>query len=185
MRAGFGSDIAQPADQRPGKRLIDQRTLARSADAGDAHQRRKRELNADALQVVGRHAFDGDRPRLGYPAAVLGHGNSLHAGEIAAGERLTAGGDLFGRALSHHVAAVPARSGPQIHKPIGAAHDRLVVLDHHHRVAARLQLAQRVDQPPVVAGVESDRRLVEHVTDADQSRAQPGRQPHALQFAAA
>ena len=45
--------------------------------------------------------------------------------------------------------------------------------------------AEGVDQPLVVAGMQPDRRLVEHVADADQSRAQPGRQPHALQLAAA
>ena len=33
--------------------------------------------------------------------------------------------------------------------------------------------------------MQADRRLVEHVAHADQSRAEPGRQPHALQFAAA
>ena len=95
------------------------------------------------------------------------------------------GGDLLGRALGHHSAAVPARARPQVHQPIGPPHDRLVVLDHHHRVAADCKLAQRVDQPLVVAGVQADRRLVEHVADADQSRAQPGGQPHALQLAAA
>ena len=95
------------------------------------------------------------------------------------------GGDRFGRALGHHAAAVPARPRPQVHQPIGAAHYRFVVLDDHYRVAARLQLAQRVDQPAIVAGVQSDGRLVEHVAHADQSRAQPGRQPHALQLAAA
>ena len=89
------------------------------------------------------------------------------------------------RALGDDAAAVPARPGPKVHQPIGAAHDRLVVLDHHHRVAARLQVGQGVDQPLVVAGMQSDRGLVEHVAHADQPRAQPGRQPHALQFAAA
>ena len=48
-----------------------------------------------------------------------------------------------------------------------------------------LQVAQGVDQPLVVAGMQPDRGLVEHVADADQAGAQPGRQPHALQFAAA
>ena len=48
-----------------------------------------------------------------------------------------------------------------------------------------LQIAQGVDQPLVVAGMQADRRLVEHVADADQAGAQAGGQPHALQLAAA
>ena len=54
-----------------------------------------------------------------------------------------------------------------------------------HRVAARLQIAQGVDQPLVVAGMQADRRLVEHVAHADQPRAEAGGQAHALQLAAA
>ena len=73
----------------------------------------KRELNGDALEVVGRDAFDRDRPGLGHAAALLGHGNPLDAGQIAAGERLGIGGDLVGRALGDDAAAVPARAGPR------------------------------------------------------------------------
>src|SRR5256885_3651114 len=39
----------------------------------------------------------------------------------------------------------------------------LVVLDHHHGVAFRLELVERVEQAPVVARVQADGRLVEHV----------------------
>ena len=185
VRAGLRGDAAQPANQRPGKRLVQQRTLARSAHAGHADHRRERELNGDVLQVVGRDAFDRDRPGLRHAAAVLGHGNPLDAGQIAAGERVGVGGDLLGRALGHDATAVPARAGAKIDEPIGAAHDRLVMFDDDDGVAARLQFAERVDQPLVVAGMQSDRRLVEHVAHADQSRAEPGGQPHALQLAAA
>ena len=185
MRARFGGDPAQPAHQRPGERLVQQRALARPAHPRDAHQCRERELHADVLEIVGRHAFDRDRAGLGDAAAVLGDGDFLLSGQVAAGQRGGIGGDLCRRALGDDAAAMPARPGPKIHQPIGTAHDRLVVLDHHHRVAARLQVGQGVDQPPIVAGMESDRRLVEHVADADQSRAEPGRQPHALQLAAA
>ena len=75
--------------------------------------------------------------------------------------------------------------GPEVDQPIGLPHDRFVVLDDEHRVAAVLQVAQGVDQPLVVARVQADRRFVEHVAHADQPGAEAGGQPHALQLAAA
>ena len=65
------------------------------------------------------------------------------------------------------------------------AHDRFVVLDDEHRVAVLLQVAQRVDQPLVVARMQADRRFVENVAGADQPGADAGRQANALQLAAA
>ena len=81
--------------------------------------------------------------------------------------------------------AVAARAGPKVDQPIGTAHDRLVVLDDQDRVAAALQVLQGLDQALVVAGMQPDRRLVEHVAYADQPRAQPAGQADALQLAAA
>ncbi len=78
--------------------------------------------------------------------------------------------DFAGRPLRHDPPAVQAGAGTHVDQPIGAAHDRLVVLDDQHAVAAALQLPQGVDQPLVVARVQADRRLVEHVAHADQRR---------------
>ena len=80
---------------------------------------------------------------------------------------------------------MPAGAGAEVHDAIGPPHDRFVMFHHDHGVAARLQFAESVDQPLVVAGMQADRRFVEHVADADQSRAEPGGQPHPLQLAAA
>ena len=60
----------------------------------------------------------------------------------------------------------------------------LVVLDDDHRVAEVAQARERVDQAPVVALVQADRRLVEHVQRADQTRPDLARQPDALRLAA-
>ena len=49
----------------------------------------------------------------------------------------------------------------------------------------RLQIAQGIDKPLVVARMQADGGLVEHIAHADQARTQPGGQAHALQFAAA
>ena len=52
---------------------------------------------------------------------------------------------------------------------IGLVHHFGVVLHDQHGVAERLQIAQRFDQPFVVARVQADRWFVEHVASADQS----------------
>ena len=53
-----------------------------------------------------------------------------------------------------------------------------------HRVAEVAQPDQRVDQAAVVALVQADRRLVEHVQRADEARADLAGQPDALRLAA-
>ena len=60
----------------------------------------------------------------------------------------------------------------------------LVVLDDEDGVAEVAQADERVDQPMVVALVQADRRLVEHVQHADQTRADLAGQPDALRLAA-
>ena len=64
------------------------------------------------------------------------------------------------------------------------AHHLLVVLDDEHGVAEVAQPLERRDQPPVVALVEPDRRLVEDVEDADELRADLRREPEPLRLAA-
>src|SRR5690606_41038127 len=59
-----------------------------------------------------------------------------------------------------------------------------VVLDDDHRVAEVAQVNQRVQQPLVIALVQTDRRLVEDVHDADEPRADLAREPDALRLAA-
>ena len=70
------------------------------------------------------------------------------------------------------------------HHVVRRADGVLVVLDHEHRVAEVAQPDQGVDEPAVVALVQTDRRLVEHVQHAHQSRADLGGQPDALGLAA-
>ena len=89
-----------------------------------------------------------------------------------------------GRALGDDVAAVLARARAHVDEPVGAAHHLLVVLDDDHRVAEVAQPLERPDQPVVVALVEPDRRLVEDVEDADELRADLGREPQPLGLAA-
>ena len=116
---------------------------------------------------------------------VLGHVDAQPTGEIRAGQAVFDFHHFFGRACGDDVAAVFARAGPQVDQPIGDAHGLFVMLDHQQRIAEVAQSHQRVDQPGVVALVQADRRLVQHVEDAGQLAADLRRQPDALRFAAA
>ena len=82
------------------------------------------------------------------------------------------------------LAAMHAGAGPDIDDVVGGADGVLVVLDHDHGVAEVAQPPQRFEQPRVVALVQPDRRLVEHVEHAGQAGADLRGEPDALALAA-
>jgi hypothetical protein len=123
------------------------------------------------LASVGRHALGGDL-------------DAQLPGQVAAGQRGRIGGDLVRRALGHQLAAVDAGAGPQVHDVVGGADGVLVVLDDDDAVADVAQPGQRGQEPLVVALVQADGGLVEHVHDADQPGADLAREPDALRLAA-
>ena len=82
------------------------------------------------------------------------------------------------------LAAVLARARADVDDVVGDADRLLVVLDDDHGVAEVAQPHQRVDEALVVALVQPDRRLVEHVEHADQPAADLRREPDALRLAA-
>ena len=84
----------------------------------------------------------------------------------------------------HDLAAVLAGERADVDDVVGLEDRGLVVLDDDQRVAEVAQPHQRVDQPPVVALVQADRRLVEDVEHPDQAAADLRGQPDALRLAA-
>ena len=92
--------------------------------------------------------------------------------------------ELFDGADGHDFAAAHARAGPEIDDVVGAANGVLVVFDDDQRVAVLRQLGQRIEQHLVVARMQADGGLVEHVTHALQVGAELRREPDALRFAA-
>ena len=82
------------------------------------------------------------------------------------------------------LAAVLAGAGADVDDPVGGADGVLVVLDDDQGVAEVAQAHQRLDEPVVVALVQADRRLVEHVEHADQAGADLRGEPDALRLAA-
>ena len=83
------------------------------------------------------------------------------------------------------MAAVDAGAGADVEHVVGGADGVLVVLDHDHGVAEVAQALQGFEQPRVVALVQADRRLVEHVEHAGQAGADLRGEADALALAAA
>ena len=92
--------------------------------------------------------------------------------------------DVVGRALRDDLAAMDAGAGADVEHVVGDADRVLVVLDHDHGVAEVAQPLQRFEQPRIVALVQADRRLVEHVEHAGQARADLRGEADALALAA-
>ncbi len=74
--------------------------------------------------------------------------------------------------------------GTEIDEEVRPAHRLLVVLDDEHRVAEITQPLEGADELLVVALVQADRGLVEHVEHADEGRADLRREPDALRLPA-
>ena len=91
---------------------------------------------------------------------------------------------VLDRARHDDLAAVLPCTRTDVDGPVGMPDGVLVVLDHDQRVAEVLEPYQGLDQPVVVALVESDRRLVEHVQDTDETGADLGGEPDPLRLAA-
>ena len=92
--------------------------------------------------------------------------------------------DLLGCARCHDLPAVLSGPRAKVDDPVGGSHRRLVVLYDQQCVAQVAHLEQRLDQAEVVALVQADRGLVEHVQHAHQPRADLCRQADALCLAA-
>ncbi len=81
-------------------------------------------------------------------------------------------------------AAVDAGARADVDHVVGGQDRILVVLDDDDGVAEIAQPPQRFQETRIVALVQADRRLVQHVEHAGQARADLRRQPDALALAA-
>src|SRR5262249_33937340 len=106
------------------------------------------------------------------------------AGQVLTGQRILRGEDVLELSLRDDLAAVRAGAGADVEDVVGGADRVLVVLDDDDRVAEVAQARQRAEQALVVALVQADRRLVEHVHDADQAGADLRSETDALRLAA-
>ena len=74
-------------------------------------------------------------------------------------------------------------AGTEVDDIVGSQYCFFIVLDDDNCVASVAQVNQCVEQPLIVALVQADRRLVENVHDADESRADLAGQADALRLA--
>src|SRR5260370_29186150 len=95
--------------------------------------------------------------------------NARGSGEVAARQRLWASHDLLGRAFGDDMPAEATRPRPQINYIVGMANRIFIVLDDQDRVAKVAQLFEGLNEARVVALVQADGRLVEHVEYAAQA----------------
>ena len=181
---GFALRVVQLARHGHGQGVVDQRGLARAGHAGHADQPAGGDAQVHVLQVVAGGAGEREPRQLVVDRPALRNGDGARAAQVLAGERGGVALHRFGIALRHHLAAVLAGAGAHVHDPVGHADHVLVVLDHDHAVAQVAQVLQRADQAVVVALVQADGRLVQHVHDAGQARADLAGQPDALGLAA-
>ena len=120
----------------------------------------------------------------GARAAHRRHRDLATAREVLAGHGVGVGVEVGDRAAVDDLAAVLAGAGPDVDDPVGDLDGVLVVLDDDQGVAEVLEADQGLDQALVVALVQADAGLVEHVEDADQAGADLGGEPDALRLAA-
>src|SRR3979490_3244970 len=97
---------------------------------------------------------------------MLGNRNAGGAAEITTGRRFGAGGDLIGLALRYQISTSVAGTRAEIDHEIGAADGVFIVFDDENGVAKVAELFERTEQAVVVAGMQTDRRLIENVEDA-------------------
>ncbi len=106
------------------------------------------------------------------------------ARKILAREAFRMRHDFRWRPFRDDVAAMHARARPDIDDMVGRKDRVFVVLDHQHRIAEVAQVLQRREQPRIVALVQADGWLVQHVEHAGQPGADLRGKPDALAFAA-
>ena len=110
--------------------------------------------------------------------------NSPRAAQEHPGDGARRRRDVVCMTLGDDLSSVLSRSRPQVDDPVGRAHHLLVVLDDEHRVAEVAQRFERREQAAVVAGVQTDGRLVEYIEHAAQARADLRGETNALGLAA-
>ena len=173
--------------QLAGKRLIqnfvDEAGLAGAGNAGNANKLSQREFHVDIVQVI--------FPCTPYSkviavagAAGLRYGNAFAAGEIIAGDAALCLADVLHAASGYDLTAMHACARAYIHDIIRAAHGIFIVLYHDHRIAEVAEIFQGGNKLVVIALMQADGRLVQHIEHAGKRTADLSGQADALALAA-
>ena len=171
------------SEERLAQDVVHQRALARAAHAGYAREQTERETHVDLLEIVLTRTANREPAPL-RRASLLRHGYLQFSAQIPARERFWAVQNRLQRPGRDKISAVQPGPGPEIDDVVGGANRVLIVLDDDDGVAQIAQALEGVEQPMIVALVQSDARFVENVKHADKSRADLRGQPNPLRFAA-
>jgi len=157
-----------------------QRTLSGPGHAGHTGKQAERNFGGHPFEVVFRGPHDRQQP-LGLTLAAR-QADHVRASEILSRQRVEIPHDVIRRALGNNLAAVRSGARPHIQQMVRCHHGFRIVLDHHYRVAKVAQAQQGLEQAPIIPLMETDRRLIEDVEDADKTGADLCGQPDALAF---
>ena len=168
----------------------DQGTLAAAAHSGHTDEALEWKLDPDLLQVV-KPCLPDNQPGASTPRGCAGSAACVQqrvakrGTEKLRGQRARAAHQLLHGAGAYQPSTAHPAPRSQVQDVLGPADRLLVVLDHDHGIALVLELFQRVEQPPVVPGVQTDGRLVQDVADAPEVGAQLRGQADPLRLTAA
>ncbi len=102
--------------------------------------------------------------------------------EIIRGQRPLLLDDLRRTPGSYHLSAMLSGARAKVDHVIGSGDHLQIVLDHEDGVAQVPQSTQDTDHAAGIARVKADRRLIQHIQHAAQTRAQQRRQPQTLRL---
>ena len=140
--------------------------FARTRYTRDHHQAAQGHAGVHALQVVHARTLHAQGLGAGFYRTSRLQGVSHGVQQITARHRFGHRRDIGHRTLRHHTTTAHTGARADVDDVVGAADRVLVMLHHHQGVALFAQQLQSVEQQVVVAGVQTDGRLVEHVAHA-------------------
>ena len=140
-------------------------------------------MQVHTFEVVARRTFD-DEFFIGFWTTFFRHFDTAFAREKMSCRRIGMRFDFRRCAARNDLPTVLARARPHIDHIIGGAYHVFVVLNHNHRIVQIAQMFQGFNQTVVVALMQANRRLIEHIHHARQTRADLRSQTNALRLAA-
>ena len=148
------SGLCARAHQLRGEFVVEdiahQRGFARAGDASDADEFSERDVDVDALEVVG--SCSDDLKNLAVPVApLLRDLDPSFTREVESSQGLWVRQDLLRRALRDDLPAVLTGGGTEIDDPVRFANGFVIVLNDQYCVAEVTQTLERFKQSHVIA----------------------------------
>ncbi|CCJ99707.1 hypothetical protein BN130_2423 [Cronobacter malonaticus 507] len=166
------------------QRIVDKRRFTGARNASYAGKQPNRQRQGDVFQVVAaragqlQHFF-----RIGFHALFRHFNFALTAHELAR-ERFRHRHDRVQWAFGDDLAAVYASARADIDHMVGRADGVFIVLHHNYCIAKITQVNQRTEQAFVIALMQADGRLIQHIHHTHQARADLACQTDTLRLAA-